>query len=222
MEELDIINLWKAQNVKLEQSLAINRKVLTELQSYKAESAMRSFKAFKAWGIVAAVIYLVLLGSILFFAIAHYSSAANYFTVSMGAIFIINVKALADYIRHLVLANNIDFEGSIIDIQQKLNNLQLSIIQHTRIMYLQLPFWTTFCLSNKWFPQIGWEYIVFQVILTGSFTYLAYWLYKNQTIENADKKWFRRFISGSGGEQIRKALAFYQEMEEFKSEGVAV
>ena len=99
----------------------------------------------------------------------------------------------------------------------RLTKLQLSIYQHSRIMTLQLPFWTTFMLSNKWFPQsVGWGYLVFQCILTGAFTYMAYWLYKNQTPANADKKWFRILITGSGGKSVMKAKEFYKEIEEYK------
>jgi hypothetical protein len=74
-------------------------------------------------------------------------------------------------------------------------------------------------LSNNWFPQdIGLAYIIFQIALTGSFVYLSYWLYKNSTPENLNKKWFRNLIAGSGGKSVEKALEFYKEMEEFEKE----
>jgi hypothetical protein len=221
MEEQDILQLWKTQDAKLEQSLAVNKKMLIELQAYKARSVLQSLKQQEGWGIAIAVIYLLLLGSLLSFAIVNYSSAANYFIISMGAIFLINIKGLIDYIKHLVWINNINFDGSIIEIQQKLNRLELSIIQHTRIMYLQFPFWTTFFLSDKWFPgETGWGLIVLQVALTSAFSFLAYWLYKNIRIENMNKKWFRRLIAGTGGNQVSKALTFYREIEDFKSDSI--
>lgn len=220
MEETNFVLLWKEQYQKIDQSLEINKQLLKEIISQKAESALQSLIRFKRRGIVLAVVYLILLGIIFFFAISHYTSAANYFIISIGAIFIINVKALYDYIKHLVWANSIDYNGSITEIQQKLNRLQLSILRHSRFMVLQFPFWTTFFLSNKWFPQsVSWGYIFFQVAMTGSFTYLAYWLYKNQTMENANKKWVRIFIEGSGGKSVMKAISFYQEIENFKQNG---
>ncbi|MEO9022719.1 MAG: hypothetical protein ABI237_05685 [Ginsengibacter sp.] len=217
MEETNFVLLWKEQYAKIDQSLAINKQLLKEMTSLKAESALQSLIRFKTRGIVALVIYLILLGIVLFYAITHYSSASNYFIISMAVIFLINVKALFDYIKHLVWANNINYDGSITEIQQKLTKLQLSILQHVRTMVLQFPFWTTFYLSNAWFPHsIGWGYIIFQFLMTASFTYLAYWLYKNQTIENADKKWIKSLIKGSGGKSVMKALAFYKELETFK------
>lgn len=218
MEETNFVLLWKEQYEKIDQSLVINKQLLKEIINQKAESALQSLIRFKTRGIVAAVIYLILLGIVLFYSISHYSSAGNYFILSMGAIFLINVKALYDYIKHLVWANNIDYNGSITEIQQKLAKLQISILRHSRFMVLQFPFWTTFYLSDKWFPHsVSWGYIILQFLLTASFTILAYWLYKNQTMENANKKWIKTLIEGSGGKSIVKAIAFYKELETFKT-----
>lgn len=217
MEETNFVLLWKEHYEKIDQSLAINKRLLTETVNHKAQSVLQSLFRFKTRGIFALLIYLALLGTVLFYAISHYSSAANYFIFSMAIIFLINIRALYDYSKHLAWINNIDYDGSITDIQQKLVKLQLSIFRHSRTMVLQFPFWTTFYLSNQWFPQsVSWPYLVFQFVITASFTYLAYWLYKNQTLANADKKWIRTLLAGSGAHKVSKALAFYKELEEFK------
>ena len=86
-------------------------------------------------------------------------------------------------------------------------------------MILQIPFWTTFYLSNLWFPQeVGPVYMLFQVLMTGSFVFFTYWLYKQHKPESLNKKWFRNMIAGSGGKSVEKALEFYKEMEEFEKE----
>jgi lysylphosphatidylglycerol synthetase-like protein (DUF2156 family) len=217
MEETNFVLLWKEQHEKIDQSLAINKQLLKTVISHKAESALRSLIRFKTRGVIAAIIYLILLGIALFYAISNYSFAANYFIISMGAIFLINVKALYDYIKHLIWANNIDYNGSITEVQGKLTELQLSILRHSRFMVLQFPFWTTFYLSGKWFPHsVSWGYLVFQFLLTASFSFLAYWLYKNQKMENANKKLIKTFIEGSGGKSVIKAIEFYKELETFK------
>jgi hypothetical protein len=219
MEETNFVHLWKEQYEKIDQSLAINKQLLKEVINQKAQSSLQSLIRFKLGGIIAAVIFLFFIGVVLFYAIAYYSSAANYFIISMAVIFLINIKALYDYIKHLAWIDNIDYNGSITAIQQKLIKLQMSIVQHTRIMFLQLPFWTTFYLSSKWFPQnVGWGYVVFQCLSTALFAYLAYWLYKNITVQHANKKWVSAIINGSGGKYITKALDFYKEIERFKQE----
>lgn len=219
MNEQDLINLWKAQDAKLEQSLILNRQLLKEVVTQKAKSSLEKLAGLKTRGIISLCIYLIILGLILSYAISHYSSAANYFIVSVSMIFIVNVRALYDYIKHLVWIQQINYDGSIVAIQQKLSRLQFSIVRHSRIMTLQFPFFTTFFLSNTWFPQsVGIPYILFQIFLTGSFTYLSWWLYKNQTIANLDKKWFRKLLAGSGGKRVEDAIAFYKEIEAYKND----
>lgn len=219
MENLEFINIWKEQNAKIEKTLAINKLILKETISQKAQSTLKSLVNLKKTGIVAFVFYLLILGYALFYAISNYSTANNYFIVSVSAIALINIKGFADYIKHLSWTKNINYDGSVMEIQKQLSKLQLSIIDHSKIMCLQFPFFTTFYLSDKWFPQdVGFTYIVFQIILTGSFIYFSFWLYKNHKTENLNKKWFKNLIAGSGGKSVEKAIEFYKEMEEFEKE----
>jgi hypothetical protein len=53
-------------------------------------------------------------------------------------------------------------------------------------------------------------------LLTGSFTFLAYWLCKKQKHEEADKKLAKAFIESSGGKSVTRAIKFYQAIENFK------
>ena len=217
MENTEWISIWKAQNVKIEKTLAINELLLKEVINNKVRTSLKSLITLKTAGIVAFVLYILLLCYLLVSAVSNYSSALNYFIVSILVITLVNIKGLADYIKHLVWANNINYDGSVMEIQQQLSRLQLSIINHAKGMCLQIPFYTTFYLSNQWFPrEVGLGYIVLQVIVTGSFVFLSYWLYKNHKPENLDKKWFRNLIAGSGGKSVMKAMAVYKEMEEFR------
>ena len=219
MENIDFINIWKEQDAKIEKSLAINKFLLKEATNRKAESILGNLVKLKTAGIIAFVLYLILLGYILVYAISNYSSASNYFIISVAAITLINLKGFTDYIRHLAMAKNINYDGSVMDIQKQLSKLQLSIINHSKIMCLQFPFFTTFYLRDAWFPQdVPLTYLIFQIIITGSFIYLSYFLYKNSKPENLNKKWFRNLIAGSGGKSVGKAIEFYKEMEEFEEE----
>lgn len=219
MENTELINIWKEQNTKIDKTLAINELLLKEVINNKAKTSLKSFIKLKTAGIIAFVLYLLFLSYALVYALSNYSSAWNYFIVSISVIALVNIKGFSDYVKHLVWTNNINYDGSIVEIQQQLSRLQLSIISHAKTMCLQFPFYTTFYLTNKWFPQeVGYGYIIFQVLLTGSFIYLSYWLYKNHKPENLDKKWFRDIIAGSGGKSVMKAMEFYKELEEFKKD----
>lgn len=219
MESTELINIWKAQNAKIEKTLAINELLLKEVTNNKVRTSLKSLITLKTAGIVSFILYILLLSYLLVYAISNYSSALNYFIVSISVITLVNIKGLADYIKHLVWVSNINYDGSILAIQQQLSRLQLSIINHAKGMCLQIPFYTTFYLSNKWFPHhVGPGYIILQITMTGSFIFLTYWLYKNHKPENLNKKWFRNLIAGSGGKSVMRAMEFYKEMEDFKKD----
>ncbi len=219
MENIELISIWKEQNAKIEKTLEINKRLLNETISLKVESSLKGLVRLTTTGIIAFVFYLLILGYALVYAISNYSSANNYFIISMTAIALINIKGFADYIKHLAWTKNINYDGSVMEIQKQLSKLQLSIINHSKIMILQLPFWTTFYLSDRWFPQdVGLPYIILQIFMTGSFIYFTFWLYTQHKPENLSKKWFRNMIAGSGGKSVEKALEFYKEMEEFEKE----
>lgn len=219
MDNTELISIWKQQNAKIEKTLAINELLLKEVINNKAKTSLKSLIRLKTAGIIAFVLYLLLLSYVLVYVLSNYSSAWNYFIVSVSVIILVNIKGFSDYVKHLIWANNINYNGSVMEIQQQMSRLQLSIINHAKTMCLQIPFYTTFYLSNQWFPkEVGYGYIISQVILTGSFVYFSYWLYKKHKPENLSKKWFRKMIAGSGGEAVMQAMKFYKEMEEFEKD----
>lgn len=219
MENIDFINIWKAQNTKIEQTLALNQKLLREIVDGKVQSAVRSLTVLKSTLLFFGVLYLIALGGLISFALSRYSPAWNYFLVSVAAIFAINLFAVITYIKHLVWLSEINYDGPVADIQQKLSKLQLSIIQLTRIMYLQTPFFTTFYLSSNWFPQHSpWPYTLFQLVTTAAAVYSSWWVYKNMKLENMENKLVKSLLTGSGRETVQKAMDFYKEIEEYKVE----
>jgi hypothetical protein len=222
MSETDFILLWKEHYEKIDQSLAINKRLLKELLSQKASSAVQTLIRGKAFGIAAATIYLLILGAALTIAVAftivHHSPAATYFIVSIGAIFLINIKALYDYIRHLILINRIRYDESVTSIQSRLSRLHWALVRHCRIMVLQFPFWSTFFLSSTWFPgHTPPAFIAIQIAVTGLLTYIAFWLYRNLTLANRDNFWIKIFISSVGGKEVVAAMGFYKELEDLSA-----
>lgn len=226
MNEQELIHLWKEQDIKIEQSLQISNRILRELTHNKVKKELKSLIRFKSWGIVSFVFWIFFLCFGLAVALIStfhtHSTAALYFIISAAAIVFVNIKGMSDYIRHLVMASAMDYSSGVVNIQQQLAKIQLSILKHSRFMFLQMPFYTTMYLSDLWFPgKAGWLYIIIQVIFTGAFVWLSIWFYKNHTPGNLHKKWLRSMVNSSGGKYIEKALAFYNELEEFKSGDVA-
>ena len=53
MENIELINIWKEQNTKIEKALAINQWLLKETINNKAKTSLQSLIRFKTLGIIA-------------------------------------------------------------------------------------------------------------------------------------------------------------------------
>lgn len=218
MKDQELIGLWKHQESKIDQLMSMNMQLLREQSNTKMRKSLFGIKVEKVTGIVIGFLFVFILGFILATGLKATSFQLGFFTVSIGVIFIVNIKVLADYIKHLVLLNRINFDGSVAEIQKQLIELKLSMIKSMRIVVIQIPFYTTFYLSSSWFPsQTPPELIIIQLIITGIFTFAAAWIFFNFKPENFHKKWVKWLISSTGATQIEKSLAQLEDIEELKN-----
>jgi glucan phosphoethanolaminetransferase (alkaline phosphatase superfamily) len=206
--------IWKAYDAKLEKSLQLNLRLLQEVQSQKAKSVLRSFIASRTIGIVIGILYLLLL--VLAF---WYVRTQPVMAVSFAVFIICTVIAIGKYMQEIGIIRGISYGDNIIDTQQKLAGIKSSIIWTLRISWVQLPFWSTFFVSNELLRKGGREFWMIETPITLLLTILAVILYKNITIENAQKKkWVKGMIRGAGMKSVTRAMDFLQEIENFKSE----
>lgn len=206
--------LWKAYDAKLEKSLQLNLRLLQEVQSQKARSVLRSFIASRIIGIVIGMLYLALL-VIAFW----YVRTQPVMAVSFAAFIACTVIAIGMYMREIGVIRKISYGDNIVDTQQKLAGIKSSIIWTLRISWVQLPFWSTFFVSNELLRKGGREFWMIETSITLLLAILAVILYKNITIENAQKKkWVKGMIRGAGMKSVTRAMDFMKEIENFKNE----
>lgn len=207
--------VWKAYDAKLEKSLQLNLRLLQEVQSQKAKSVLRSFIASRIIGIVIGILYLLLL--ILAF---WYVRTQPVMAVSFAVFIICTVIAIGEYIHEIGVIQGISYGDNIVDTQRKLAGIQSSIIRTLRISWVQLPFWATFFVSNELLRKGGREFWMIETPITLLLAMLAVILYRNITIENAQKKkWVKAMIRAAGMKSLTRAMEFLQEIEDFKKEG---
>lgn len=221
MEDQELKNIWAAYDKKLEearilnmQSWALNRMCFEELQTQKAKSKLASLANFKWMTVIIGIVYVLFLGVLLYFVRWKHI----YFTVSMGMIALITVVAIVVYIKHIVLIRQITYSDSITETQEKLAVLQSSTINIGRILWLQLPFWSTWFWSTHWIVEVGMNFWLTAFPTTLLLAGLAIWLYRNISLKNMDRKWFKILFSSTEWTSVRKAMEFMKEIDEFKQD----
>jgi hypothetical protein len=55
-----------------------------------------------------------------------------------------------------------------------------------------------------------------QILVTGSFTFIAIWLFIHIRYENRDKKWFRAIFNGKEWNPVIKAMELLHQVSEYR------
>lgn len=219
MDDIKIKELWQSSNEKLEQSLLLSKKNTEDITKMKVQSLLSSMKLLKIFAILAGILW-VGFGSVIIINLFIYAKTkvSLFFLFSVAIQVLITAIALVIYIYQLVLIYYTNVSEPILATQEKLAKLKASTLWSARILFLQLPLWTTFYLTESMFENGQTIFLIVQGIVTFSFTYLAIWLFINIKYENKDKKWFRLIFDGKEWTPVIKSMELYREIEEFKQD----
>jgi hypothetical protein len=110
-----------------------------------------------------------------------------------------------------------DLDGPILEVQEGLASLKSSTLWSARILFLQLPLWTTFYWSENMFKEGPAAMLIIQLVVTLIFTCIAAWLFINIRYENRDKKWFRLIFNGNEWTQVLKSIEMLRQIKAYKN-----
>ena len=219
MNELELKKLWQTTNDKLEESFVINRNNTDALNQLKVHSILGSMKPIKFFtlliGILWVVIGIVALNGIYLNA---FSEANKFFLFSATVQVLLTAIALLIYVYQLTKIYQVDVSDPILQTQKKLTKLKISTLWAARIMFLQIPVWTTFWWNETMLTD--WSFLQWSILLlcTGSFTFLALWLFFNIKYENRNKKWFKLIFKGKEWTPIMKSMELLEQVDEYKTD----
>ncbi|MBB2143891.1 hypothetical protein GM921_00205 [Pedobacter sp. LMG 31464] len=213
MENIEIINLWKQYDEKLEKSLSLNQKIITELQQQKAKNALKPARNYKILAVVVGIVYAVVVAYFLY----HLNPIASIFLkISIAIHLLVTVIAIAMYVRQIILISEIDNSQNIIQMQQKLACLRASTVNVIGICFLQLPIFSTWNITFKMINETPLNFWFIQMPIVALFTFAGIWLFKNVDIKNMDKRWFKIMFYGVEWSSILKSGKFLKEIENFE------
>lgn len=215
MDNLDIINLWKKYDEKLEKTLSLNHKLITELQQQKAKNALRPARNYKLFAILSGLGYAALIIYFLYY-LGPFASMA--IKLSVGIHLVVILVAIGMYVSQLVLIQQINCAENVIQMQQKLARLRASTVNVIAICFLQMPVFATWNISYKMITETPLNFWLIQMPIVALFTFAGIWLFKNVDIKNMDKKWFKMMFHGTEWSSILKSARFLKEIETFETE----
>ena len=219
MNENELKLLWQSATEKLESSLQVNKKNTDDITRLKAQNVLSSMKPIKIFTLVVGILWVIGLGIVLFNLFVNaYDKVSLFFLYSATTQVLLTAISVAVYVYQLVLINEIDFSGSVLTIQEKVSRLKISTLNVTRLLFLQLPVWTTFYWNEKMFVAENWLLWILQGIVTFSFTCVALWLFFNIKYENRNKKWFQLIFRGKEWQPILQSMDLLNQIEQYQEQ----
>ena len=217
MNETELKLLWQATNEKVERSLRVNQKNADEITRLKAKDLLSSMKPTKVFALAVGIIWVMALGIILGKLIVnHLGEISICFLLSATIQVLLTVVAIGVYVYQINLINKVDFSEPVLAIQEKVSRLKISTLNVSRLLFLQLPVWTTFYWNEKMFAAENWMLWILQGIVTLSFIYVALWLFFNIKYENRNKKWFQLIFRGKEWQPILQSMELLNQIEQFQ------
>lgn len=213
MQDLDIINLWKNYDEKLEKSLYLNRQNAEEITKMKARTFITSLGAIKLFTMLTGVIWVGILDVLI---IDLFLVANPIFLISATLQSLITTLAIGIYVYQFIIIHQYDISEPVVETQRRLAALKSTTLLSARILFIQLPLWTTFYWNETMLENGNiWLYIL-QITITASFTFLAIWLFLNIKYENRSKKWFRLIFNKNEWGSVIKSMELLKEIKEYE------
>ena len=220
MNEKELKLLWHSTNEKLESSLLVNKNNTDEITRLKAQNVLASMKPTKLFTLIVGIIWVIGLGSILGNLIVNHSGDVSlFFLLSATIQVLLTAITIGIYVYQIDLINKIDFSEPVLTIQEKVSKLKISTLNVTRLLFLQLPVWTTFYWNERMFLAENWLLWVLQAIVTISFVYVALWLFFNIKYENRNKKWFKLIFRGKEWQPVLQSMELLNQIERYQELG---
>ena len=216
MEDIELQQIWKSYDQKLQEQLVFNRKNASDITKIKVKTELRSMRPIKIFTVLMGILWVLFLDILV---INLFSVGSPFFLISAGFISLVNKIAVGIYFYQLILISTVNINAPVLNTQKKIAQLVNSTMWVTRILMLQLPFWTTFFLSSVWIGSGNLIFWIIQGVITLGFATTAVWLFTNIRLESKDKRWFKFLFGNYEWTPIMKAQEMLVQIKEYEDLG---
>jgi hypothetical protein len=210
--------LWMAQDEKLDESLRLNRELLSSASLRKARSASERLALLLSLEAVAWFAIVVSLGSFIY----HHLGTLR-LLLSGVALDVYAIAMLAATVRQIVAIRQIEYDTPIAGLQKQIEMLRILRIRITQWALLGGTIvWAPFVIvSGKAFLGVDvsnapwlWANVAFALCLIPT----ALWLSKAFGERMGRFPWIRRVMNGLAGHNLNAAADFLSKLSQFDAD----
>lgn len=211
MQEEEIKVLWKAYDQKLEATLQVNRQQAAAIAGMKSYTILQSLKPVKIFAVVTGLLWVIMGDMVI---IKVHTVAGTAFLASAIIQVMLTKLAIGIYVYQLLLIQHARLDEPVIATQRRLATLQTTTLWIPRLLFLQLPVWTTFYWNKDMLEHGSSLLWIIQGPVTLLFTIAGIWLFVNIAPRNSHKKWFRLLFAGKEWSSVWEAMELLSQTDD--------
>lgn len=213
MENIELQNIWKSYDQKIQDMLVINKDIAINLSKQKLDKQIGRLYRPKWTAVLIGIPYTLLL-----ITIAVIASTANAYFVSIGfgAISLIMAILLSNYFYQLYLISEIRNSDQVLSTQQYISKLRISSFNSLNFVVFQLPFWSVCWISKEALKESPVIYGGINLLVFIILAYISYWVFQKLSYKNKESKIRDFFLSGSEWEPIKKSAEILAQITEYE------
>jgi hypothetical protein len=220
--DLDVLReKWVEHDKRLEASIRLNRQLLRETYTRRAQSALRRMAAILALGSISLLAVIVSLGVFL-----HKYGSMPRFLWPAVALDVFAVAALAALNAQIGLALKSDYNQPVATIQKRLETLRMFRIRYSQAIFLTMALtWAPiFIVVMKAFFGVdayrafGTAWIVVNVLFGLAFLLVGIWLSKKYGPRVNSTPFGQQLMKDIAGYNLNAATGFLKTLSEFEEE----
>lgn len=213
MQETEFLNMWKSLDERITENLHLNRIQAEEITRLKIRSLLSSMRPIKVFALAVGVVWIVWVDGLL---VVTFGNASPFFWWSALFQVVLCKMAVGIYLYQLLLLAGTDIAEPVLETQARLARLKATTLSVTRILFLQLPAWTTFYLTPAMLRDSSLLGLMIQFLVTASTVVAAGWLFTHIREKNKDARWFRVLFSGREWDPLLKSLELLDQTRDYQ------
>lgn len=213
MENIELQNIWKSYDQKIQDMLVINKDIAINLSKQKLDKQIGRLYRPKWTAVLIGIPYTLLLITI---AVIASTANAYFVAIGFGAISLIMAILLSNYFYQLYLISEIRNSDQVLSTQQYISKLRISSFNSLNFVVFQLPFWSVCWISKEALKESPVIYGGINLLVFIILAYISYWVFQKLSYKNKESKIRDFFLSGSEWEPIKKSAEILAQITEYE------
>ena len=218
MEDNELKEIFAEYNTKLDSVLSLNMASLEKMKLDNTKKQTNKILLLRSLEVAFFLMVMIVLGK---FTANHWG--VLHLAVSGVILQVFALIALIGSIGEVVLVTQIDYAKPIVEIRAKIEKINMHSLLFIKLALLSAPVWWAYPLvalayffDFDIFPHLDSAFVVRYLVINAMLLLPLLYFLNKLSYKNMHIKWVRKIIQVLSSTKTQKAIAFLNDIKEFK------